>query len=286
MPRMTRPPDFVTIGHAVRDLVPGGWRLGGTVTFAAVQAHRLGLRVGVVTRASADVDVAAELPFATVVQGASPVTTCFENVYERGHRRQRVREHAAPIAVADVPDAWREAPIILVGPVFGEVDAALAGSLQEQSVVGVSAQGWLRAADEEGNVVRAPWTGAPFWAGADAVFVSDEDLAEGEHQLDDWARDVAVIGMTESYRGARMWSGGAWRRMEAFPGDEVDPTGAGDTFATAFLVRWRETGDVGEAARFGAAAASLSIAGVACESTPDRAQIEQRMRAHPEVALR
>lgn len=286
MARMTRPPDFVAIGHAVRDLVPGGWRLGGTVTFAAVQAHRLGLSVGVVTRASADVDVAAELPFATVVQGSSPVTTCFENVYERGHRRQKVRDHAAPIAMDDVPDAWRDAPIILVGPVFGETAASLAASLPAQSLIGVSAQGWLRALDDDGNVVRAPWTGDPFWRGADAIFVSDEDLADGEHQLDDWMRDVPVIGMTESYRGARVWAGGAWRRMDAFPEQEVDPTGAGDTFATAFLVRWHETGDVDEAARFGAAAASLSIAGIACESTPGRAQIEQRVRAHPEVALR
>lgn len=286
MARMTRAPDFVAVGHAVRDLVPGGWRLGGTVTFAAVQAHRLGLSVGVVTRASADVDVAAELPFATVVQGPSPVTTCFENVYEQGHRRQKVREHATPIAAADVPDAWREAPIALVGPVFGEIDPALAASLHAQSLVGVSAQGWLRALDDAGNVVRTAWRGAPFWRGADALFVSDEDLAAGAHQLDKWARDVPVIAMTESHRGARVWADDAWRQMDAYPEDEVDPTGAGDTFATAFLIRWHETGDVGEAARFGAAAASLSVAGIATAATGDRAEIEQRMRAHPEVALR
>ena len=53
--------------------------------------------------------------------------------------------------------------------------------------------------------------------------------------------------------------------MEAFPSEEVDATGAGDTFATGFLVRYRETGDVGEAARFGAAAASLSVEGVGVE---------------------
>ena len=28
-------PDFVTVGHAVRDLHAGGWRLGGTISFAA-----------------------------------------------------------------------------------------------------------------------------------------------------------------------------------------------------------------------------------------------------------
>ena len=74
--------------------------------------------------------------------------------------------------------------------------------------------------------------------------------------------------------------------MEAFPETEVDPTGAGDTFASAFLIRLHETGDIDEAARFGAAAASLSISGIAAEAIPTRAQVEDRLRAHPEVALR
>jgi sugar/nucleoside kinase (ribokinase family) len=66
----------------------------------------------------------------------------------------------------------------------------------------------------------------------------------------------------------------------------VDPTGAGDTFATAFLIRLHETGDVAEAARFGGAAASVSVGGVGAAAMPERAEIEQRMREHPEITLR
>jgi sugar/nucleoside kinase (ribokinase family) len=79
---------------------------------------------------------------------------------------------------------------------------------------------------------------------------------------------------------------GRWREMAAFPEAEVDPTGAGDTFATAFLIRLHETGDAGEAARFAAAAASLSVGGIGAAAMPVRAEIEERMRQHPEVALR
>ena len=67
-------PDFVTVGHAVRDLHAGGWRLGGTISFAAVQAHRLGLSVGVVTRVGGDVDLAKHMPFATIAAGVSRET--------------------------------------------------------------------------------------------------------------------------------------------------------------------------------------------------------------------
>jgi sugar/nucleoside kinase (ribokinase family) len=92
--------------------------------------------------------------------------------------------------------------------------------------------------------------------------------------------------MTESDRGAQVFVEGVWRRIGAFDEREIDPTGAGDTFATAFLIRLHETNDPAEAARFGAAAASLSIGGVGVEATPDRAQIDARMRRNPEVALR
>ncbi|HZP56768.1 MAG TPA: PfkB family carbohydrate kinase [Dehalococcoidia bacterium] len=279
-------PDFVVAGHAVRDVIPGGWRMGGTVTFAAVQAHRLGLSVGVVTRAADDLDVAAELPFAEVVRVPSETTTTFENVYVAGQRKQRVLSRAGDIRAEDVPDAWRAAPIVLLGPVLGELAPEFGGRFAGEGLLGVSAQGWLRALDGAGHVRHTPWTGAPFWTGADVLFVSDEDLAEGDAMLERWTREVPAVAMTESWRGARVHSGGAWRRMDAFPETEVDPTGAGDTFATALLVRLRETGDVLEAARFGAAAASISVGGVAAEAIADRAAIEARLRAYPQVALR
>jgi sugar/nucleoside kinase (ribokinase family) len=282
-------PDFVVIGHAVRDVVPDGWRLGGTVTFAAVQAHRLGLSVGVVTSAGPDLDVQAQLPFAQVVRHASATTTCFENVYADGARRQSVRSRAEPIPPESVPAAWRAAPIVLLGPVLADMRPDFGAMFEGATLLGVSAQGWMRRIDDDGHVEHAAWTGEPFWRDADVLFLSDEDLTgvdDADAALERWTRDVPAVAMTESWRGARVWSGGAWRRMEAFPEAEVDPTGAGDTFATALLVRLRETGDVLEAARFGAAAASLSVAGVGAASIPTRDEIDARLRQYPEVALR
>lgn len=280
------PPEFVVAGHIVRDVVPEGWRAGGTVTFAAVQAHRLGLSVGVVTRVGEDIDVPALLPFAEVVALPSPVSTSFENVYQDGHRKQRVRARGGAIDAADVPAAWRSPRVALVGPGFGEMAPGFARVFSEPTLTGVSVQGWLRDVDAEGHVVRTSWQGEPFWAGADVVFCSDEDLRGGRPDTEPWTRDVPIVAMTESHRGAQVWAAGAWRRMESFPEDEVDPTGAGDTFATAFLIRLHETGEVDEAARFGAAAASLSVGGPGVGAIPRRDEIEARMRQYPEIRLR
>ncbi len=279
-------PDFVVVGHAVRDIVPGGWRLGGTVTFAAVQAHRLGLSVGILTRTAGDLDCAGDLPFAQVVDLPSAVTTVFENVYTDGKRRQRVRAVADVIAHEDVPAEWRDAKIVLLGPVLGELEPHFARAFGRATLRGVSAQGWLRAVDAGGVVRHTAWAGEPFWTECDALFLSDEDLVDGGAQLERWTAAVPVVAMTESWRGARVYAGGGWRRIDAFPEEEVDPTGAGDTFATAFLIRLHETGNVDEATRFGAAAASLSVGGIGAAAMPTRAEVEERLRRYPEVALR
>ena len=60
-------------------------------------------------------------------------------------------------------------------------------------------------------------------------------------------------------------------------GRALDPTGAGDVFATAFLVRYQETGNPSEAAVFACCAASCVVEGVATTTLGDRAEIMFKM---------
>jgi sugar/nucleoside kinase (ribokinase family) len=66
----------------------------------------------------------------------------------------------------------------------------------------------------------------------------------------------------------------------------VDPTGAGDVFAAAFLVRYRETGDPFASALFASCAASLSVEAPGLEGVPTRARVEERFRQFPERRVR
>ena len=65
--------------------------------------------------------------------------------------------------------------------------------------------------------------------------------------------------------------------MPSLPRPEKDPTGAGDVFAAAFLVRYQETGDPLEAAAFGACAASCAVEGIGTTTLGDRAEVERRL---------
>ena len=78
------PPDILLIGHVTSDLVSADpnsdSRLGGTVSFAAITALRLGRRPTVITRAAATTDL-SELPADLDLHVLpSPVTTTFANL--------------------------------------------------------------------------------------------------------------------------------------------------------------------------------------------------------------
>jgi len=291
------PPQFLVIGHIVQDLAPDeraavpAWRLGGTVSYAALLATRLGLDTAVLTAAAADLALEEALPGAEIVRVPSPRSTQMRNLYTATGRLQYIPQRAPLIEPGSLPDDWRKAEIVLLGPVAGEVDDALAACFP-QALLGVSAQGWLRDIGPDGRVRPLPpqrWRAETVLRPAHVLFVSDEDLPPPRRRravLMRWSRQVEVLAYTRAERGAEICHRGAWRHIDAFPAEAVDPTGTGDVFAAAFLIRYRETGDPWEAARFAAGAASLIVESEGLADTPDRTMIEARLRAHPEIAAR
>src|SRR6266542_7063765 len=99
-------PDFLVVGHVVKDITPDGWRPGGSVAYATLQASRLGLATAAVTACGPEINPAEDLPWAEWAIAPSNSTTTFANVYEDGRRRQDVLAQAASISIADIPEPW------------------------------------------------------------------------------------------------------------------------------------------------------------------------------------
>jgi 1D-myo-inositol 3-kinase len=117
------------------------------------------------------------------------------------------------------------------------------------------------------------------------VVVSEEDIEDDGDALEQWQRETSIVVVTEGRGGARVYHQGRRRRIGAFPHEEVDPTGAGDVFATAFVVALYETKSVASAARFATAAAGLSIEAEGTRKVATRQEIERVLAEHPEVVL-
>ncbi len=273
------PPSFLVIGHLVRDLVPGGYRPGGTALYAAVTAHRLGERVAVVTSAGPDLHWAPLLAGVDVLCYPSPATTTFENRYTSRGRVQFLRAVASPLSLSHVPAPWRRAPTVLLAPVAQEVDPHLAHAFPG-ALLAATAQGWLRIWNGSGRVRPAPWeTGAEVLPHLGALIVSEEDVGGDWGLLEDYARQTRVLAVTQGAQGATVFAGGQRRSFPAYPAVEVDPTGAGDVFAAAFLVELSHTADPFAAARFANAAASCSVEHLGVEGVPTAEQVRRRLES-------
>jgi 1D-myo-inositol 3-kinase len=216
----------------------------------------------------------------------SEATTQMRNEYDaEGRRTQHVPRRAGLITAADLPDAWRETRVVLLGPVAGEIEAPLVSAFADNTLIGIGAQGWLREFMPDASVHPVPpqhWDTSLLLKHANALFLSDEDIPpdpSGDRPtiLDKWAQNVDVLAFTRGYSGADISYHGEWRHIEAVRSDPTDLTGAGDVFAAAFLIRYSETGDPWVSARFAAAASSLVIEGEGVGGVPTRDAVAARL---------
>jgi hypothetical protein len=273
--------DFLVIGAVTKDLLPGGsFALGGTVTYSAVTARNLGLAAGIVTSAEPGLETGALLSGIQVAVRPSPCTTTFENIYQGRDRKQYIRCVASPIASEDIPAAWRAASIVHLGPLAGELAPEMIAQFPASSLVGVTPQGWMRCWSPDGLIGHCPWDRAEYvLSRADALIFSKEDVGSDVGAIHRYAQWAKVMVVTQNWLGCTVYVRGERpRTFPAFHANQVDPTGAGDVFAAAYLIRYRETGDPYTAAHFANCVASFSVEGPGVSAIPTRARVERRLR--------
>jgi len=86
-----------------------------------------------------------------------------------------------------------------------------------------------------------------------------------------------LLVATDGRHGATLFQHGTTERFPAFPASEVDPTGAGDVFAAAFLVHLYRHGDPRAAVQFANCVASFSVEREGITGIPTLAMVEERM---------
>jgi sugar/nucleoside kinase (ribokinase family) len=263
--------DYLIIGHASKDLTPHGPTLGGTVAYAGLTAHALGLRVGVVTSAAEDVDF-SPLRDLHVHRVPAAVSTSFENVYTSEGRVQTINGQATALGRWAVPLPWLSAPIVHLAPIACEIDPELANAFPN-SFLGMTPQGWMRRWDQAGRVRLTTWeVTRDLLPVASAVVLSIEDLQGDLRAAQAMAEHCRVLVVTEGPRGARVHAQGEWRSVPAPAAQEVDPTGAGDVFAAVFFAQLHRGGDAWQAAAHANHVAAGSVTRKGLASAPDAAE--------------
>jgi len=268
------PIDYLLIGHLSRDLTPDGDRLGGTVAYAALMAFALGQRVGIVTSWGNEFPLEPYLGSLPIINAPTENSTTFENLTTPEGRVQFLHHVATPLDMHLIPESWKNAPIIHLGPIAQEVDPTLVRNFST-ALIGITPQGWLREWDRSGLVSLTEWPEASFvLERAGATVISAEDIENDEERIEEMALASRVLVVTEGGKNVRVYWNGDVRNIRPPRVEVADTVGAGDIFATCFFFRFHDTKNPWEAARFAAELASISVTRMGLDSIPTREEIK------------
>lgn len=263
------------VGHVCKDIVPDGFRWGGTITYSGLMAAQLGAAVTGYTCAQPTLQLDVLHPNMEWRITPTIDTTTFQNVYNQGIRHQKVTARADDV---QIPTIETTVDIVHLAPVADEIDLNIDLVLPPTTWLVATPQGWMRRIDDQGHVHRKAWESAerllPY---LHALVLSEEDVDFDFDIARSYAATGPVVLYTRDLHGAILLAEGQEIAIDASPAQVVDPTGAGDVIAAAFFVRLRETGDAILAARFGAAAAAIAIEHPGASGLPTRTEIEARM---------
>lgn len=279
---MTAVPDYLLIGHLTADLTPNGRLLGGTVSYAARVVQAFGLKVGMVTSATPDEPLLAQLSPYVAQQIVLPAasTSTFENIYGPGGRVQYIRGVASKITAADIPPAWLGAPLVHLAPLTDEVDPQIAHPFKDATVL-LTLQGWLRRWDADGRVRFKPWFDADVLRDIDIVVFSEEDIAEAPELEAQFAGAVRHLFVTRAEQGGTYYRDGQPTTYSTPQVELVHPTGAGDVFAAALLCALHATGDMERAIRVAAQLAATSVTRLGLDSAPTPEEVQLALAGMP-----
>lgn len=186
---------------------------------------------------------------------------------------------AAPVATPLLPPSWSGSDVVLLAPVFGELEVEAWLDAVTSSRVGLVLQGLVRRAGEPdrrlagGRRVGATPPGLPdgVWRRLSLVVLSDEDLAglgdaAASAQIGRIRTLVPTVVVTQGQRGSLLLSGGQTWKVGIAPARVVDPTGAGDVFTAILLIGQAVGMPVQQAVRAASAAASVVVEGIATDA--------------------
>lgn len=258
---------YLIIGHITADITPQGRVLGGTVSYGMSVARQFAYDPILVTSAAREEPLLEALDCTHCVIIPAAQTTTFENIYEGSHRTQYIHGVASPIRPDDIPTSVQSARYVHLAPIADEIDPEIAFMFPDATVM-LTPQGWMRRWDDKGRVRFKRFDNEAVLRAVDIVVMSRQDIAEAPELEQEYAGLVKHLFVTDGANGGVYYHNGTPQSYTAYPVQEVDPTGAGDVFATALLASLAQTGDdLHKSLRVAAKLAALSVTRIGINNT-------------------
>jgi sugar/nucleoside kinase (ribokinase family) len=294
--------NFVCIGNPVYDEIitpytrTEGRVLSGCSTNACLAARKLGLgKVGFVGCIGRDREAQFREEMARYgvdIHGMKAVSSTggFKLIYDdRGNRTLDVLGVSEEIHPEDIPEEFLDSEMILLGPILDEVSVETIRFIRGQSKAEIflDPQGLVREIGPEGRIREVGDLGKTktLCGLVDIIkpnehearlMVDHEDPFMAVRLLVQWGAKIAIVTLAE--RGSIIAKGRNMIRILAYETLAKDPTGAGDTYAGAFVTKYLEGGALYHCGLFASAAASIKVENTGPDFPLDLGEVNRRMK--------
>lgn len=287
LPSHTPRPGFLSIGHLSYDVhvdehgAKSAPEPGGSAAFTSITAENLtGERVAAVTSSDRSWLKRRALRQVEAFMSVSDKPTVFEDRIIGNRRSQRLVSAADGLGdLIDQMDRDYATPdTLFASPLLDEIplDCRIWFWTEFACLI---PQGWFREVGDDGAVtLREPDVSSI--VGPWDVIVLSEQEALTVSSLAPWKNITRVLAVTKGDKGALVFADGEEFEIPAVrPKKIVDTTGAGDVWAAAFCIRYKQSRDIEESGRFAAAAASVCVSRKGLRGVPkSREEISYLLR--------
>jgi len=227
------------------------------------------------------------------IRGAKVVSSTggFRLIYDdRGNRTLDVLGVSEEIHREDIPDEFLDSRMILLGPILDEIGLETIRSIRGRSKAEVflDPQGLVREIGPEGRIREVGDLGKTktLCGLVDIIkpnehearlMVDHEDPFMAARLLVQWGAKLAVVTLAE--RGSIIAKGRNMIRILAYEILAKDPTGAGDTYAGAFITKYLEGSNLYHCGLFASAAASIKVENTGPDFILNLGEVNRRMKA-------
>lgn len=269
--------DYLAIGNPTIDLLADNSEvIGGTVSFAAVQAARYGLRARVLGRADNDELAPLLPPHDDIIWDlqAAPCTTRFRNVSLEAGRTQYVYASAGPVELDATP---LDARVIHLGPIAAETDFTRGCELAHpDAFVGATPQGAFRYWGDDNEVRLQPIVFDPVVLERCQVVVAGNNEADVAAQLlDGVVAEGGIAVVTYGSRGCVVRSSAGEEHFDSpLRVEVVDDTGAGDVFAATLFIGLADGRSLADSVLRAQLAAAACVQGIGVDTVPTTDELE------------
>lgn len=288
--------ELVSIGHLSHDIIiidnKAFEALGGSSAYVSAISSKLGVQTGLVTKVGKDFkksylgllrEIDVNLDGFKVVNGK---TTSFKNIYLKKKRVQFLTALCERIYSKDIPEHYFNAKAFHIGPIYHDVSYDVLEELYNRNaVIAIDIQGYCRRKGSNGLIKMVAWREAGKVLKFTKIFkssleeaitiTSERDLLKVCKTIEKYGPEIILITMGE--KGSILHFENALYFIPAVSVRVTDPTGAGDVFIGAFLLKYLESRNPLKSAIFASSAASFIVEDVGFRNLPTYEMIYERM---------